>query len=347
MLTTQPKNKYTLVPIKEAQEVAGVVSHADDAPPPPPHGYGSAHRRSMSLGAGMAAPLAAGLGPSPFAKKSPPAEKKNRSPPPARPQQQRSAQTQAPQQHSVENFVGGEEWDTESILSDSCRFDWDLLSSLNTEPKLQAIKCLVIGDAGVGKTTLCKTMLGDSFDPDYHPTVFETYKIRVPLFKEMPVEIWDMSGNAKYDKKRPVVYPNVNGILICFDLTSKESWRNVKRKWVPEAMSYPDFPLLIAGCKFDCINAANAQMCIQPAQGDSIVFASFFSDTFSAVNSFLDKQCRGVFKSAHFVSTSALKGIGLEQLFAAIVYTAMYLKKRPDEINSGIARIKHMDFINK
>ncbi len=222
----------------------------------------------------------------------------------------------------------------------------DLLTALNTEPKLEVIKCLVTGDAGVGKTALCKTMLGDTFDPDYRPTVFETYKIRVPMFKEVPVEIWDMSGNPKYDKKRPVVYPNVNAFLICFDLTSKESWRNVKRKWVPEAMSYADFPLLIAGCKFDCINAANAQMCIQPAQGveDEVEFIFVVLTPFE-VNSFLDKKCRGVFKSAHYVSTSAVKGIGLEQLFAAIVYTAMYMKKRPDEINSGIARIKHLEFI--
>ncbi len=268
VLSVQPKTRFALVPIEDAQSAAGVGSQADDEPPSA--NYGRAHRRSVSLG--TSTPSLANLAPSPFAKKkvnSPPPERpqKQSSPPPPRPQQGAAA-LHAAHHHGIDNVVGGEEWSAESILSESCTFDWELLNAFNTEPKLEVIKCLVVGDLGVGKTVLCKTMLGDEFASGYVPTVFETYKIKVPLYREVPVELWDMSGNAKYDKKRPVVYPNVNALLICFDLTSKESWQNVKRKWVPEAMSYPTCPLLIAGCKFDRINASNAQMCVQPAQGN-------------------------------------------------------------------------------
>ena len=49
-----------------------------------------------------------------------------------------------------------------------------MLLSLVDDP----MKLKVVGDVGVGKTVLCKTMLGDAFDPAYKPTVFETYKIR-------------------------------------------------------------------------------------------------------------------------------------------------------------------------
>lgn len=117
--------------------------------------------------------------------------------------------------------------------------------------------------------------------------------------------------------------------MVAFDLTERESWRSVKSKWVPELMAFPELPLLVVGCGFDRINASNASMCVQPKQ----------------VNSFLDKKCRGVFKSAHYVSTSAVSGVGLERVFAGIVYTTIFAKPKVNEINAGISRIKHLDFV--
>jgi small GTP-binding protein len=182
----------------------------------------------------------------------------------------------------------------------------------------------VIGDLGVGKTQLCKTMLGDEFDEGYAPTIFETYKIKVPMFREYPVELWDMSGNDKYERKRPVIYPNVNGFVICFDLTNFESWMNVCNKWLPELLGFSQFPLFIVGCKFDKINASNAKSCVQPSQ----------------VTEFMDKHCTH-FKSWKFFSTSAQNVVGLETLFAAIIYCTLYEKEKKDDINSSISRLKN------
>ncbi len=161
------------------------------------------------------------MAPSPFAKKKRPAA------PPVK----NSVSPPTIHRPVVPVAVGADDdWHNIAIESEVCKFDWELLNASNTDGKIDTIKCLVVGDLGVGKTSLCKTMLGDAFDAQYTPTVFETYKIRVPLFRQVMVELWDMSGNTKYDKKRPVIYPNVNCFLVCFDLTSREAWRNVKRK---------------------------------------------------------------------------------------------------------------------
>ncbi len=294
----------------------------------------ASHRRSLSLdttpSSSAAVAAAVNLLPSPFAKKkpSPPPVKKSSSPPPQPKRDAGPAPAAAVSSRPVLDLLADDKWEQTSINSERCTFDWELLNASNTEPKVETIKCLVVGDVGVGKTCLCKTMLGDEFDPKYVPTVFETYKIRAPLFRQVMVELWDMSGNAKYDKKRPVVYPNVNCFVVCFDLTDRETWRNVKRKWVPELMAYPDFALFIVGCGFDKITAANASMCVQPKQ----------------VTSFIDKRC-GAFKCAHFVSTSAVKATGLERVFAGIVYTTLYAKPKTSEINAGLARIKHLEFV--
>lgn len=228
------------------------------------------------------------------------------------------------QHHGVENMIGDDEWEVESVLSDSCTFEWARLHVGNTN-KIEVIKCLVVGDMNVGKTQLCKTMLGDSFSAEYSPTVFETYKIRVPLFKTVPIELWDMSGNPKYDRKRPVVYPNINCFLVCFDITNRESWKSVKKKWVPEALSFPDFPMLIVGCKFDTINSSNAVTCV----------------TAEDVSRFMDKHCIS-FKCYRFFSASAKNGSGLAEIFQALVYTTLYEKAKKDELNSTFSAAKDL-----
>lgn len=42
-----------------------------------------------------------------------------------------------------------------------------MLNLGNTVAGVESIKCLVVGDLNTGKTQLCKTMLGDDFDPGY------------------------------------------------------------------------------------------------------------------------------------------------------------------------------------
>ncbi len=73
-----------------------------------------------------------------------------------------------------------------------------------------------------------------------------------------------------------MVYPNVNAFIVCFDLTSRESWESVKRKWVPEALSFAENPLFVVGCKLDTINASNAANTVSASE----------------VHKFMDHHCK-------------------------------------------------------
>lgn len=329
VLTSGPAPKFQLIPIADAQRDAGVGSEASGAVSPRrsaaaalPAGAASSSSTSLvdtESGASPSSPRMSPPRPSPFAMRpvapaaplpaAAPAAK--RAPPPPVPKKEsphRSDGQSSPRQgRRAENFVGDDRWDVESIVSPDCTFAWDNLNHSNTLEAISVVKVLVVGDLGVGKTQLCKTMLGDDFHAGYEPTVFETYKVRVPLFKEVPVELWDMSGNPKYDKKRPVVYPNVNALVVCFDLTSRVSWESVKRKWVPEAVGFPEYPLMLVGCKFDCINAGNAATVVTAAE----------------VTRYMEHHC-AEFKCCRFFSTSAAKGSGMDDVFQSLIYSVLY-----------------------
>ena len=37
---------------------------------------------------------------------------------------------------------------------------------------------------------------------------------------------------------RPIIYPNTDVFLVCFNITNPDSYNNVREKWVPEIKRY-------------------------------------------------------------------------------------------------------------
>ena len=66
------------------------------------------------------------------------------------------------------------------------------------------------------------------------------------------LSLWDTAGQEEYDKLRYLSYPNTNVFLVCFALTSKSSYDNVKLKWMKELGEYSaGTPIILVGTKMD------------------------------------------------------------------------------------------------
>ncbi|NWU57181.1 RHOF protein, partial [Dromas ardeola] len=60
------------------------------------------------------------------------------------------------------------------------------------------------------------------------------------------------AGQEDYDRLRPLSYSDANVVLICFDVTSPNSYDNVLTKWYPEVNHFcKRVPVLLVGCKID------------------------------------------------------------------------------------------------
>ena len=100
---------------------------------------------------------------------------------------------------------------------------------------MQTIKCVVVGDSAVGKTSLLATYRRGSFFDEYITTIFDNYStVIVVNGKPVEVGLWDTAGQEEYDRLRPLSYPNAKVILICFSLDSQESLTNAGFRWYPE-----------------------------------------------------------------------------------------------------------------
>ena len=132
---------------------------------------------------------------------------------------------------------------------------------------MQRIKCVVVGDGGVGKTCLLIWYSTNEFPSDFVPRIFDgpVLGFRTPGVviggKPCTPELWDTAGQEEYDRLRPLSYPQTDVFLVCFSVVSPSSFKNVKEKWIPEMIqvckghcsqcSIPLPPFLLVGTKID------------------------------------------------------------------------------------------------
>jgi small GTP-binding protein len=121
---------------------------------------------------------------------------------------------------------------------------------------LQPLKCVVVGDGGVGKTSLLMSYTSKTFPTEYTPTIFDNFNAVITIDnKAYNLGLWDTAGQEEYDKMRTVSYPHTDVFVLCFSLVQPNSFANVKNRWYPELKEYcPTTPILLVGTKLDLTN---------------------------------------------------------------------------------------------
>lgn len=114
------------------------------------------------------------------------------------------------------------------------------------------IKCLLVGDSGVGKSCFAHRIHRGDFP--CAPSLFGSeVDTRSFVFEGQPVrfEVADCSGQAKWEDKRPVYYQGAQGAIVMFDVTNRKSYSHVG-DWVSEVRQVcGDIPMVLCGNKVD------------------------------------------------------------------------------------------------
>jgi len=100
-------------------------------------------------------------------------------------------------------------------------------------------KLVLIGDSGVGKSSLLLRYADDTFSANYLSTIGVDFKIRTIIVdgKKVKLQIWDTAGQERFKTITSSYYTGASGVLVTYDITNKESFSNVK-KWLIEIDNY-------------------------------------------------------------------------------------------------------------
>ncbi|XP_063185114.1 rho-related GTP-binding protein RhoU isoform X2 [Chroicocephalus ridibundus] len=197
------------------------------------------------------------------------------------------------------------------------------------EPR-RSIKCVLVGDGAVGKTSLVVSYTTNGYPTEYIPTAFDNFSVGLTTVfpppssflskavvsvdgKPVRLQLCDTAGQDEFDKLRPLCYTNTDIFLLCFSVVSPSSFQNVSEKWVPEIRCHcPKAPIILVGTQSDL-------------REDVKVLIELDKCKEKPVSEEAAKLCAEEIKAASYIECSALTQKNLKEVFdAAIVAGIQY-----------------------
>ena len=117
-------------------------------------------------------------------------------------------------------------------------------------------KLSLIGDGGVGKTSMAQRFVHGIFQADYKATIGTFISKKECKFEELNTAvrflIWDLAGQNQFQRLWPDYLTDSRAGIIVFDISNRESFENVK-KWydIITRVAFPNLILMLAGNKID------------------------------------------------------------------------------------------------
>ena len=162
------------------------------------------------------------------------------------------------------------------------------------------IKCVLLGETAVGKTSFINRFVNDTFTKDFVPTMVGCYSSKDIYYekakRKIKYEIWDTAGQEKYRSINKIFYQDTSIAILVFDITRKDSYQALKDYWYPEVKDNSPKDVIIA-------IAANKSDLYEYEEVSNTEVEEFA------------KEINAIYKQ-----TSALNGTGIGDLFESIGY---------------------------
>ena len=123
---------------------------------------------------------------------------------------------------------------------------------------LETLKIVLIGESGVGKTSIISQFIDQIFQNDQQSTIggtFSTKTIKCGNGKILKLEIWDTAGQERYRSVTKMFYKDANAAILVYDITNKFSFEELQKYWIEQVKesSPRNIILAIAANKSDLI----------------------------------------------------------------------------------------------
>eukprot|EP00542_Grammatophora_oceanica_P010516 CAMPEP_0194033998 /NCGR_PEP_ID=MMETSP0009_2-20130614/6438_1 /TAXON_ID=210454 /ORGANISM="Grammatophora oceanica, Strain CCMP 410" /LENGTH=322 /DNA_ID=CAMNT_0038674733 /DNA_START=60 /DNA_END=1025 /DNA_ORIENTATION=+ len=140
-------------------------------------------------------------------------------------------------------------------------------------------KILIIGDAGVGKSSMLLRFTDDSFDEHIQSTIGVDFKVKhldVGDGKRVKLTIWDTAGQERFRTLTSSYYRGAHGVVLVYDVTRTDTFENLQQ-WLKEVQLYSpnngeSVVKLLVGNKIDLGRKVDRELSEEWARDEGMLF---------------------------------------------------------------------------
>jgi len=115
-------------------------------------------------------------------------------------------------------------------------------------------KIVLLGDTGVGKTSIVVRYVEQRFSSVMSPTIGASFLTKTIIIDGVRVklQLWDTAGQERFRSLAPMYYRGAAAAVLIYDVASEESFHRVK-EWVKELRTnvFDEILLVIVGNQID------------------------------------------------------------------------------------------------
>ena len=156
---------------------------------------------------------------------------------------------------------------------------------------IESFKVVLVGESGVGKTSIITQFIDQTFQEDQQSTTggtFSTKSVICDNGKTLKFEIWDTAGQERYRSLTKMFYKDANAAVLVYDITRKDSFEELQNYWSQQIKesSPSNIILAIAANKSDLISqeAVEEEKAREFANELGAIFVSTTATTVESIN---------------------------------------------------------------
>ena len=131
-----------------------------------------------------------------------------------------------------------------------------------TSQKGKEIKVILLGDTGVGKTSIINRYINNKFDPDNDSTLSSSFSTKEVIKNDVlyRLNLWDTIGQEKYNAITNILIKGSNIVILVYSVDSFSSFENIDFWYnsVKDILQEDKYILAIVGNKSDLIKEDEA-----------------------------------------------------------------------------------------
>ncbi len=161
----------------------------------------------------------------------------------------------------------------------------------------ESAKVVLLGESGVGKTSIISQFITHKFDPHRETSLSAQFVSKTMDFPDIgqsiKFDIWDTVGQEKYRSLAKIFYKDAKVIIFVYDITTEYSFESIKNYWYDETKANWDgSPILaVVANKIDLYNEAKV------SNNDGKAFAEKIGAIFQTTSALSDSGISTLFEN--------------------------------------------------